>query len=91
MEIWALSSDKKHSWHRNYVLLLPPGRYCSAKSRDMWLLLLAAESSHVEKPAGWHQAPARGTIGVEWGVRDQTCGLSTVRKSREGHGDRVHM
>lgn len=49
MEIWASSSDKKHSCHRNYVLLLPPGRYVSIRPRDEWLLLVADERAVTQK------------------------------------------
>lgn len=58
MEIWALSSDKKHFWHGNCILLLPPGRLLSILG-DVCLLLVAVKSSNAEeKPAGWHRAPA---------------------------------
>lgn len=57
MEIWALSSAKKHFWHGNCILLLPPGRLLSILG-GMWLLLVAVKSSNAEeKPEGWHQAP----------------------------------
>lgn len=37
MEIWALYRDK-HSWHGNYVLLLPLGRYSLERcGSSQWL------------------------------------------------------
>lgn len=88
MEIWALFSDKKHSWHGNYVLLLPAGRYYFIKPGDGWLLPVAVERAVMWKRsllAGtkhvWREKP-RGMSTVGVGARDQMGGLS----SGEDHG-----
>ena len=58
MAIWALSSDEKHSWHGNYIFLLPPGRLLHQAWRCVAPPSGHGESSNAEeKPAGWHQAP----------------------------------
>lgn len=98
MEIWALSSDEKHSWHGNYIFLLPPGRLLYQAWRCVAPPRGCGESSNAEeKPVGWYQAPeqrvAKRNENYRTGVecKGPDLGPSKVRKSRKGHRGRAHM
>ena len=42
-EIWALSRDRKHSWHGDWVLVLAPGSSCFIKPGAVWLFPVTIE------------------------------------------------